>query len=304
MSLEEIIYSNSFLLDLSRKVMGLGNVIAPSIMIRLVFRFRQGKWPNLKHPQTFNEKIQWMRLHDDGDSLKTLLVDKYLVRDWIREKIGDQYLIPLIGVWDSVDDIDFSQLPEKFVLKANHGSGWNIIVKDKKSLNIKDTKKKLEKWLSINYGKSSLEPQYTNVPPKIIAEEYIENSIGELLDYKIHCYGGEPQYIQCMTGRASHATLQEKIYDLNWNELPFVQNYPRYSGDIKKPADLPHLVRLARKLSKDFNYVRVDFYVLDDGSIKFGEMTFTPGAGVGTWNIPEYNLEFGKLISLDAMRSI
>lgn len=298
MSLEDIIYSNSFLLELSRKVMGLGNVIAPSIMIRLVFRFRQGKWPNLKHPQTFNEKIQWMRLHDDSDSRKTLLVDKYLVRDWIREKIGDQYLIPLIGVWDSVDDIGFSQLPEKFVLKANHGSGWNIIVKDKKSLNIKDTKKKLQKWLSINYGKSSLEPQYINVPPKIIAEEYIENSIGELLDYKIHCYGGEPQYIQCMTGRASHATLQEKIYDLNWNELPFVQNYPRYAGDITKPADLPQLVGLARKLSKDFNYVRVDFYVLDDGSIKFGEMTFTPGAGVGTWNLPEYNLEFGKLIKL------
>ena len=253
---------------------------------------------NLDDPQTFSEKIQWMKLYD-STPLKTRLADKYLVREWIAEKIGDEYLIPLLGVWDTFDEIDFDALPNQFVLKANHGSGWNVIVRDKAAFDKEDAKKKFDRWMKTNYAyKPGLELHYRDIVPKIIAETYLENANGELSDYKCHCYSGKVEYIQCMTGRASHETLREKIYNLEWEPLPFVQNYPRYDGDIKKPLDIPKMVEFATSLSNAFIYVRVDFYALDDGSIKFGEMTFTPGSGAGPWNLPEYDLKYGQLIHL------
>lgn len=257
-----------------------------------------GQILDLKHPQTFNEKIQWMKLYDNTP-LKTRLADKYLVREWVAEKIGEEYLIPLLGVWDTFDDIDFDTLPNQFVLKANHGCGWNVIVRDKAVFDKGDAKKKFDQWMKTNFAyKAGLELHYRDIAPKIIAERYLENANGELSDYKFHCYSGKVEYIQCMTGRASHDTLREKIYNLEWEALPFVQNYLRYDGDIKKPLDIPKMVELATSLSNEFIYVRVDFYSLDDGSIKFGEMTFTPGTGVGRWNLPEYDLKYGQLIHL------
>lgn len=262
------------------------------------YQHATGKSLDLENPKTFNEKIQWIKLYDSSP-LKTQLADKYLVREYISEKIGDEYLIPLLGVWDSFDEIDFDILPNQFVLKANHGSGWNIIVRDKSKFDRRDAKKKIDKWMKTNFAyNAGLEMHYKDIPPKVIAEEYLENSNGELADYKFHCYSGNPEYIQCMTGRANHDTLREKIYDFDWNPLPFVQNYERYEGEIKKPCDIPKMVSLARKLSEDFIYVRVDFYVLDNGSVKFGEMTFTPGSGMGSWNLPEYDLKYGDMIKL------
>lgn len=257
-----------------------------------------GKPLNLENPQTFNEKIQWMKLYD-STPLKTRLADKYLVREWVADKIGEEYLIPLLGVWDTFDDIDFDTLPNQFVLKANHGSGWNVIVQDKAAFDKEDAKKKFDRWMKTNFAyNNGLELHYRDIVPKIIAETYLENANGELSDYKCHCYSGKVEYIQCMTGRASHDTLREKIYNLEWEALPFVQNYPRYDGDIIKPLDISKMAELATNLSNAFIYVRVDFYALDDGSIKFGEMTFTPGSGAGPWNLPEYDLKYGQLIYL------
>ena len=188
------------------------------------YKKRTGKNLNLENPKTFNEKIQWLKLYDNSP-LKTKLADKYLVREWIEEQIGSEYLIPLLGVWNNFDEIDFDKLPEKFVLKANHGSHWNIIVKDKSKLDKSKAKKKFDKWMARDYAfKAGLELQYRGIKPKIIAEKFIEDTNGELNDYKIMCFNGEPKFVWVDCGRYSNHT--KNIYDLDWNLQPFKMTYP------------------------------------------------------------------------------
>lgn len=161
-------------------------------MIELIYAAKTGHKFKLDKPRTFNEKIQWLKLYD-ATELKTQLADKYLVREWIKSKIGKEYLIPLIGVWDSVEEIDIEKLPTKFCIKATHGCGWNIIVKNKNDIEWETVKEKLNYWLTLNYAfVNGLELQYLNIPHKIMVEEYIENDKGKLFDYKIHCFSGEP----------------------------------------------------------------------------------------------------------------
>ena len=242
-----------------------------------------GKQLNLDDPRTFDEKIQWMKLYD-STPLKTQLADKYLVRDYIKEKIGEEYLIPLLGVWDSFDEIDFDTLPNQFVLKANHGSGWNIIVRDKSTFDKTDAKKKFDKWMKTNFAyKAGLELHYKDIQPKIIAEEYIENDGGNLYDYKVHCFGGKAVYIQYIGDRATHTT-REGWFNKNWTIMSFTDGcYPKYDSKIPVPHNLLELLSLSELLASHFSYVRVDFYVLNDSSFKFGEMTFTPASGVHKW---------------------
>ena len=296
MSLERLIHDNPLTLSLSRKVLAVCYSLAPKMSVKIVYRLRLGRWPDLKNPQTFTEKIQWMRLYDH-DPLKTKLADKYLVREWVTEKIGDEYLIPLLGVWDSFDEIDFDTLPEQFVLKANHGSGWNIIVRDKSQFDKREARKMCEKWLKTNYGRANFEPHYILILPKLIAEKYIENSDGNLYDYKVHCFGGKAVYIQYIGDRASHTT-KEAFFDTEWNLMPFTYTYPRYEVPISKPDNLKELLSLSETLAIHFPYVRVDFYVLNDGSFRFGELTFTPAAGLDRWEPSAYDLKLGKLIPL------
>lgn len=253
---------------------------------------------NLENPRTFNEKIQWLKLYD-STPLKTKLADKYLVREWVAEKIGSEYLIPLLGVWDKFDDIDFDQLPDQFVLKANHGSGWNLIVKDKATFDKKDAKRKFRYWMHTNYAyQAGLELQYRDISPKIIAEKYIENiDLADLPDYKVHCFGGIPMYIQYIGGRA-HQETKEIFFDTDWNPMEFTYTYPKYDVSIPKPKNLDQLLALSHCLSEDFAYVRVDFYILQDGSFKFGELTFTPASGCDHWNPPKYDAILGELICL------
>jgi lipopolysaccharide biosynthesis glycosyltransferase len=184
------------------------------------YKKRTGKKLNLKHPKSFNEKIQWMKLFD-STPLKTKLADKYLVRDWVKEKIGEKYLIPLLGVWDDFDDIDFDKLPDKFVLKANHGCGWNIIVEDKNDFDIVESKKKFDSWLNTNFAfKAGFEMHYQNIKPKIIAEQFIQNEDNDLYDYKVWCFNGKPEYIMFLAERQKG--LKMAFYDTSWNRLPFV----------------------------------------------------------------------------------
>lgn len=254
---------------------------------------------NLNNPQTFNEKIQWLKLYD-STPIKTQLADKYFVRDWVKEKIGEKYLIPLLGVYDKFEDIDFYKLPKQFVIKCNHGCGFNIIVKDKSKLNLADTKEKLDKWLNTNFAfRCGYELHYRDIKPKIIIEQYIENkgSNGDLYDYKFWCFNGKVKYIQFLSERNLDG-LKMAFYDRNWIKQHFVYSHPLDEKIIEKPNNLKKMIQLAETLSKDFNHVRVDFYRLDDGHIYFGEMTFTSASGLCKWNDEKINKYFGALIKL------
>lgn len=259
------------------------------------YKKRTGKNLNLGNPKTFNEKIQWLKLYDNSP-LKTKLADKYLVREWIEEQIGSKYLIPLLGVWNNFDEIDFDKLPEKFVLKANHGSHWNIIVKDKSKLDKSKAKKKFDKWMARDYAfKAGLELQYKGIKPKIIAEKFIEDTNGELNDYKIMCFNGEPKFVWVDCGRYSNHT--KNIYDLDWNLQPFKMTYPISKTPIARPENLDKMIELAKILCKDFAFVRVDFYNVD-GKIYFGEMTFTSMSGTDKFEPEKYDLELGNMLTL------
>lgn len=263
------------------------------------YKKRTGKNLNLNDPQTFNEKIQWSKLYD-STPIKTRLADKYLVRDWITEKIGNKYLIPLLGVYNSFEEIDFNKLPNQFVIKCNHGCGYNIIVKDKTKMNLKDIKIKLNKWLVENFAlKYGLELHYRDIKPKIIIEQFIENkkSKGDLYDYKFWCFNGKVYYIQFLSERNLDG-LKMAFYDKQWNKQNFTYSYPLDIKNIEKPSNLDEMIELAEKLSAEFNHVRVDFYRMDDGTIYFGEMTFTSASGTCKWNNEEINKKLGKLFIL------
>lgn len=250
-------------------------------------------WDNL---QTYTEKMQWAKLYDKNP-LKAVLTDKYLVRDWVEKKIGGVYLIPLLGVWDRFDDIDFSNLPDKFVLKTNHGSGTNLIVKDKSKLNLKRAKRMFDDWMSIDYAfNSNFEMHYTDIKPKIIAERYIETSTNDLPDYKFLCFGGKPYYCWVDSDRFTNHT--RNVYDLEWNLQSWSQCHPIKEALIEKPENFETMVKLAQKLSDGFSHVRVDFYNIE-GSIYFGEMTFTNASGLERIYPDEWDEKLGELWHLE-----
>lgn len=256
-----------------------------------------GEQLDLDNPQTYNQKIQWLKLYD-STPVKARLSDKYQVREWIKEKIGEEYLIPLLGVWDNFDDIDFNKLPDKFALKCNHGSGYNIIVKDKSKLDLAAVRRKVNEWMNEDYSfKSGFELQYTLIPRKIVIEQYIENKNDDLYDYKFWCFDGEVKYIEFISGRY---TNQKKLafYDINWQKQNFLSDRAVLDDEvIEKPDNFDLMVKLAETLSKGFNHVRVDFYDVNN-KIYFGEMTFTTSSGVCPWQPKEEDLEFGKMIKL------
>ena len=259
---------------------------------------KTGEILNLDNPQTFNEKIQWMKLYD-STQLKTRLADKYLVREWVKEKIGEEYLIPLLGVWDNFDEIDFDKLPNQFVLKCNHGCGYNIIVKDKSNFDINEARGKINSWMREDFAfKGGFEMHYSDIPHKIIAEKYIENSNNDLYDYKVWCFNGKAHYIQFLTERYIDG-IKTTFYDTKWNKLDFVNFLPRDTKTNPKPEKLDLLIQLCEKLAQGFNYVRIDFYITNEGCIYFGEMTFTPASGTHDWDPKSTNLKLGQLIELN-----
>lgn len=254
-------------------------------------------WDNI---QTYTEKMQWAKLYDKNP-LKAVLADKYLVRNYVEKKIGSGYLIPLLGVWDNFSDIDFSKFPNSFVLKTNHGSGTNLIVKDKSNLNLKRAKRMFDDWMSIDYAyNSGFEMHYTDIKPKIIAEKYMETSTGGgLPDYKFLCFGGRPYYCWVDNGRFTNHT--RNVYDLDWNLQPWSQCHPISKVLIDKPANFEIMVKFAQRLSEGFSHVRVDFYNID-GNIYFGEMTFTNASGLERIYPDEWDKRLGDLWDLDIQK--
>lgn len=264
--------------------------------LKLWYSNQTKKVLNLDNPKTYTEKIQWIKLYDI-DYLKTNLTDKYLVREWVKKKIGEKYLIPLLGVWDQFKNIDFNKLPNKFVLKCNHGCNMNIIVLDKNKFNINEAEKKINHWMKINYAFFyGLELQYKNINRKIIAEEYIENDNNNINDYKIWCFDGKVDTIMVISER--NKKKKYAFYDKNWNLLPFYySNFQEKKFD--RPKNLNELIKISEILSKGFKHVRTDFYILNNGTIKFGEMTFTPNSGIVNFLKEEYNEYFGNKIKIN-----
>lgn len=243
---------------------------------------------NLKSPQTFNEKLQWLKLYDRNPEY-TKMVDKYEVREYIKEKIGEEYLIPLIGVYDKFDDIDFDKLSNQFVIKCNHDSGGLIICKDKNRLDIETARKKINRSLKTNYYYSGREWPYKNVKPKILIEKYMEDSNkSDLIDYKLFCFNGIPKIVLVCSERFSSSNMCETWFDMNWKLIDMTESGHRVDSTISKPKQLKKMVELSKKLSKNIPFIRVDWYEIGD-KLYFGELTFYPASGFEKFEPKEWN---------------
>lgn len=265
--------------------------------LKILYKMHMGKKLNLSDPQTFNEKLQWLKLNNRKNEY-TRMVDKYLVREYIKKMIGEEYLIPLIGVWDDPEEIDFDSLPNKFVLKCNHNSGTGMcICKDKSKLDYEKVKSDLRKGLKENYDKYNREWPYRNVERKIICEKYMEDESGELKDYKFMAFNGEVKCSFVGSERFSKEGLHVTFYDNSWNVMPFERHYPRSKNPISRPKCFEEMNKLAAKLSENIPFVRVDFYEIK-GKVYFGELTFFPGSGFEEFTPESWDYEFGRWIDL------
>lgn len=277
--------------------LGLLNWMSDESFLKRKYYYKFGEKLSLEKPVTFNEKLQWLKIYDHNPAY-TMMVDKYRVRNYITSKIGKEYLVPLVGVWDKPDDIDFSLLPNKFVLKCNHNSGKGIcICKDKDKLNIKKVKKELAKGLKQNYYYHGREWPYKDVPRKIICEEFLDNNGRDLLDYKLMCFNGKVQCSFVCTDRFSKNGLHVTFFDRDWNVMPFERHYPSYKQGLPKPRQYYKMIELAETLAEKIPFVRVDFYEIE-GKIYFGELTFFPGSGFEEFTPKEWDVKLGNLLML------
>lgn len=253
---------------------------------------------NLDNPVTFTEKQQWLKIYDQNQN-KVTCSDKYAVREYVKKRIGEEYLVPLIRV-DGADkfynafDIDFDKLPNQFVLSCNHGSSMTIVINDKsklKSKDIKNIKKQLNRWLKIDVSYvNAFDFVYKGIKPCIIITEYLSNGNNDLKDYKFFCFNGEPKYMWIDSGRFNKH--KRTVYDMSFNKMPF--RYGKFlEEENKKPVAFEQMVILAKCLCKEFKLVRVDFYDVD-GRIYFGELTFNSGAGRDLIYPNEYNIKLGE----------
>ncbi len=271
------------------------NMLPRPLAHQLLYQKVLGKKLNLKNPKDFNEKIQYMLVYQLGRR-EAKLADKYLVREFIKEK-GFSFLLPkLYGVYDRVEDIDITKLPDKFVLKPNNGSGNIHVCRDKSTFDFAKAKKELQKTFTEKFWEVNLEHHYKFIKPKIICEEYLEDPDRPLpMDYKFYCYDGHVECVLMCTNRSEKLKLD--YYDLNWHYLEYAKKEYRSHEEIQKPEHLEEMIHIASSLSKGFSFVRVDLYHIK-GKIYFGEMTFTPMAGLVYYNTDEALEHLGKLIQL------
>lgn len=274
----------------------LGDKIYLKILYRIVLR----KKLNLKNPQTYNEKLQWLKLYDRRPEY-TRMVDKYEAKKYVADIIGEQYIIPTLGVWDKFDDIDFDSLPNQFVLKTTHGGGnyGVVICKDKANFDIVKCRSKLKRALKQNIYKQLREWPYKDVKPRIIAEKYMVDESGyELKDYKFFCFNGEPKALFIATDRGvEDEETKFDFYDMDFNHMPIKHGHPNSDKPIKKPLSFEKMKELAAKLSEGIPHVRVDFYDIN-GQIYFGELTFYQYSGLMPFQPEEWDYTFGSWIKL------
>ena len=257
---------------------------------------------HLDNPVSFNEKLQWLKLYYHKPEF-TIMVDKVKAKDYVAEKIGSQYIIPIIGVWEDPDDIDFDKLPDQFVLKCNHGSGENVICKDKSQLDTEKVRKQMRKWLKRSFYKVAREWPYKDVPRRILAEKYMTDNSKtgqkDLRDYKFFCFNGEPKLCEVISDRSTVEKID--FYDMEWNRQKGLI-WPigvcgNSNHNIQCPDSFEELKRLVKVLAKGLPFVRIDFYDIN-GVPYFGEITFYPHAGYGVFYPYEWNERIGSWIKL------
>lgn len=287
-------------------VLGLGrrqflNWVSDEQYLKLVYKMIFKKELHLDNPKTYSEKLQWMKIHD-RNPLYTILVDKKEVKNYVKDTIGKQYLIPTIGCWDEAEDINFDELPNQFVLKCNHDSGGLVICRDKIKLDKKWAKKKLSSCLKNNGYYYAREWPYKNMKPCIIAEPYIEDSeSGELPDYKFFVFNGKVKAMFIATNRYGEGETKFDFYDADFNHLDFIQGHPNATETLKKPMCFDEMKEKAEELAKDLTAARVDFYQVN-GRVYFGEITFFHFSGLEPFVPEEWDYKFGEWLDIKSKR--
>lgn len=272
------------------------DIIPDAYFLKLKFWLRVGYNPNFKHPRSYNEKLQWLKLNDIHPEY-TRMVDKITAKDYVASKIGKDFIIPTIKTWDSVEDIDWGILPDKFVIKVTSDSGGVVVCKDKSKLDVEEAKKKLLDGWGQNYYKFNKEYPYKDIKPRIIAETYMEDESGhELKDYKFFCSYGKPKFLFVATGRQDHDTRFD-FYDTSFNHLPVLNGHPNAEVRPTKPQNFEEMLDIAAKLSESFPQIRVDLYNCN-GRIYFGELTFFHWSGMTPFEPREWDYTFGEMIDL------
>lgn len=284
-----------------RIVYHLSPVIPDRLYLYVTYWAKLGKRLNLKKPTTFCEKLQWLKLFNRKTEY-VKMADKYEAKDYVKSIIGNEYIIPTIGIWNHVDEIDWDSLPEKFVLKTTHDSGGVVICKDKAALDRNKTRKVLCKSLKRNYFLHSREWPYKYVPHRIIAEEYMEDisTKGDLSDYKFYCFNGQPKFCQVIRDRRTKETID--FYDMDWNHQEFVGLNPVARNGltpVARPQKLNSMIEICTKLAANIPFVRIDLYNINN-RIYFGEITFFPASGMGVFTPNEWDAILGSYISIDS----
>lgn len=269
--------------------------------VKIYYRLHTGRRLDLRDPVTYSEKLQWLKLYYRPPVMVSL-VDKYSVREYVASRVGAEYLIPLLGVYDSPDAIELDGLPESFVLKPTHGSGWVILCRNKSEVDWPSVESRLRIWLKRNYYYHAREWAYRHVPPRIVCEALLEDEAGRIpMDFKVFCFGGVPEMIQVDVDR--FGDHRRDFYDTSWNRLPVELKYPASGRTLPRPSQLDRMLEVASALAAPFPVCRVDLYCVGS-KVYFGELTFFPGNGVQSVRPVEYEFLWGEKIKLPNVRTL
>ena len=276
--------------------------IPDSLYLKLIYRLKMHKRLNLRNPETFNEKLQWLKLHE-RKTIYSTMVDKYEAKKYMKDALGSDYSIPTIGIFDSFEQIDFNSLPDQFVIKTTHDSGTVFICKKKDEFDFKKCKKVIEKRMKKNLYWRTREWPYKAVKPRIIVEKFIElGDNNQCPEYKIFCFNGKAKLVLVCQGQAHGDGRSNDFFDADFNHLPVDSAYKRFCGVIDKPKYYFEMLQVAEKLAKNIPVLRVDFYCMQDYFL-IGEMTFFHCSGLCKFSPEEYDYKFGQLIDLSAFRA-
>lgn len=282
--------------ELRLKLINLLRFIPDAPYLKMVYRIKTGKKLNLKNPQTYCDKLNWLKLHDIRPEY-TRMADKVAVRGYLKEVLGEDICIPVLGVWEHYDDIDFDALPEKFVLKCSHDSGSTKVIKDKSTMNHEELRTFFGGRLKLNPFVLGREYPYRDIKPKIIAETYmVPEGENDINDYKFLCFGGIPKVVFIVTDRHSDCRLD--YFDMDFHHLPIAAVYPNSDKSIPKPRLFEEMKIMAQKLSQGMRFVRIDLYEID-GKVYFGEFTHFDGGGFWPKEPEEWEYKLGELIRID-----
>lgn len=273
------------------------NFLPDKQYVQLKYKLIMGRKLELQKPQTFNEKLQWLKLYDRNHQY-TQMVDKYEAKKYVASIIGEEYIIPTIGIYNSFDEIDFKKLPNKFVIKCTHDSGGLILCKNKEKLDIAKAKKKIDKCMKNNYYYKHREWVYKNIKPRIIIEKYMEDNNSIMRDYKFFCFNGEPKLMYLSEGLENHETARMSFYDMDFNLIDCKRkDYKQLDYTPKKPKTFEKMKEFASILSKDIPHLRVDWYEIN-GKLYFGELTFFTCSGFIPFEPEEWDHKLGEMLKL------